>query len=985
MNGPIDYTGYGYSSGGFAPTPADSAAARRNKAQMDRMSDYMQKLDPVLNKTLETLVRTQIRNGATPEEARRAAFGSAQGQLLSDTMLGLRKTGFLGQGNPIDYGRNVLQGVAGGGFSVDILAANGRAQGMGQSVMGGGILSGTASMQMAKDLMTQLYGAGGSDPRQAYGHNMEQASMVFRKLAERGALGNIGTLKQYGDGDRTLRTGKFSAGAVDEKIANARRQEVDKEILAALDGVNSDNIGTKIKEYRKKGDEQIARALEDIESGDSTFVLNDANTKRVADITKETLKGLSNLKEIYGDLNNPQLLAKMEALTGIRITNQAEARKAANMTRQLTNTAEATGNDPAGVINAVMNRLGVTQQRVAQTFGEELGEGGTRSATGKRIAASMANASMQDALRAEASSRDEAARLNAMGVGGRALSKEEILADNAEQQQVWAEQNKALSLASGLAATTFKNDIGFTSAYRKAMSAARDAPDEMARAEANAMMERMIQQKLGKSSEAYLQTRQGSEALANANFGELSEVANIASAAAARTDFSDKIMQDAGLTGREVKAASTAFRSRLGSSGLERLGRVGKDGLMVKRSKDEIDAEIKKLVEQGVLSEEQAAAVAKNMEAVSDKEFRDQFTDVRQASGASRSFYDTEIAQAEADSRTNRQQREIYSEDKTLSLKSIANAILSNPKDGGLNTDTKRLYALEAMQKNGLAQDLAPVTRGVNMDDGLDQEEMDKIRQSAGGDLSIHTQLGYESEEAMLADQKGGYNAVTRRIRSELEASQKLIMGGSSDDMFFANADQDEKIKEYAKRFELASKYGALAGAEAGAVTPALEEIMKTGKVRPGGLGLEFKTDGYQKVYDNDGDSGFWNWNDEETNPEDKVHFSQAAKLAGLAARVNSEEEGADMIELNNLGGGGLLKALEEQLKQYEDAQSRGAKIIDTNDGKKDIRQDMGESIQQLKDAIERLKSDDGKSGEKATEHMTVTNLYVDGVLPRKG
>ncbi len=973
MNGPIDQTGYGYASGGFAPTAADSAANVRNKAQMDRMTDYMQKLDPVLNKTLETLIRTQVRNGASPEEARRAAFGSASGQILSDTLLGLRKTGFLGQGNPVDFGRNVLQGVSGGGFSMDVLSSSGRAVGMGQGVMGGGLLSGTASMQMAKDLMTQLYGPGGSDPRQAYGHNMEEASVVFRKLAERGALGNIGTLKQYGAGDETLRTGKFSAEAIDEKIANARVQEVDPLIKEALEGTNADNIDRKIAEATAKGDKQIAQALKDVKVGDSTFVLDDANTKRVADITKETLKGLSNLKEIYGNLNNTQLMAQMESLTGIRITNQSEARKAANMTRQLISTAEATGNDPAGVINMVMNRLGATQQRVAQSFGEELGEGGTRSATGKRIAASMAIATATDAMETEAAARDDATRLNKeFGTNIRTKSKEEFMADNEQQQQVWAEQNKAMTLASGLAATTFKDDKEFTSEYRKAVSDAKLATNETDRAEANSRMERLIQDRLGRSSEDYLQTGQGTEALANANFGELSDVANVASAAASRTDFSDQIMRKAGLSGDDAKLASEAFRARLGAVGMSKL--AGK-------TKEQRDEQLRKFVEDGYLSEEQSAAVAKNMEVVTSEQFKQQMDDVGNATGSSRSLYDIEVAKGETSSRTNKQQRELYSDEKGLSFKSIINAILTDPENKGLNSDTKRLYALEAMQKAGLAGDLAPATK-VNWDDGIDQKEMDAVRKAAGGDLSIHTQLGFDSEEAMLAAQKTD-KSVTRQIQAALDDSKKLISGGTSDEMYFASAEQDEKIKQYAKNFELAAKYGELAGVAPGDTNPAMQEIMKTGKVRPGGIGLEFQTDGYQVPYDNDGDSSeqWWNinWNDEETNPEDKVRFSQAAKLASLAAKVNSKEEGADMVELNNLGGGGLVKAMEAQLSQYQSAFDRGARTIDTQDAAgNNIQQNLGESMQQLTDAIAKLKADDGQTKAGDVAEMRVAVLKVE-------
>lgn len=971
MNGPIDYTGYGYSSGGFAPTAADSADARRNKQQMDKMSDYMQKLDPVLNRTLETLIRTQVRNGATPEEARRAAFGSSQGQLLSDFTLGMRRTGFLGQGDPINYGRNILQGVSGGGFSVNVQDRNGGASGLNQGVMGGGMLAGQASMQMAKDLMTQLYGKDGADPREAYGHNMEQASMVFRKLSERGALGNVGTFRRYSD-DKDSADYKMSASAVDEKLANARRQEVDPLIKAALEGTSADNIGDRIAEATKKGDKQVAEALGNIQTGNSTFALDDKNTKRVAEITKETLKGLSNLKDIYGDLSNPQLLAQMESLTGIRITNQAESRKAANMTSKLIGSAEATGNDPAGVISMVMSRMGLTQQRVAAAFGAELGEGGTRSATGKRIAAGMANATAVDSMETEAAMRDDAARTNStLGTAIRPKSKEEIMADNEKQNAVWSEQNKALALGSGLAETTFKDDKEFTAAYRNALSAAKSATTETERAAANSQMERVIQDKLGRSSEDYLKTGQGTEALANADWQSLSDASNVASAAAARTDLSDQLMRKAGMSEGDVKLASQAFRSRLGTSGMERL--AGK-------SKEERATELKKMVSEGYLSEAQSEAVVKNMESMSDKQFAAQMTDVGNSSGGGRALYDVEVGKAEASARANKQQREAFSDDKGLSVKSIANAILSDPKKNSLNTDTKRLFALEAMQKAGLAGDLAPVTR-INTEDGFNQEEMDKIRKATGDDkFAIHTKLGFESEADMIAAQAKD-PSLKRKIQRELDANTSLISGGTPDDMYFANADQNDAIKERASRFEMAAKYKDLVGMEQGASSEALDEYMKTGKWSQGGLSPEFKADGKQDLYDSDGDGGFFNWNDEKNNPEDKAHFSQALKFQKLAARVNSKEEGADMIAMNAMTGGSLVKGMEDQLKQYEDAKSRGMSTIETvdKDGKKQT-QNADAAIKELTDAIAKLKSDDGQG--KVVQEMTVSVLKVERQEP---
>ena len=151
-----DQTGYGYSPGGFAPRPDDAAAAARMKHEMDRLSDMMAQIDPTIQRSLATFARAQVREGSDPAAVRRAAYGSVSGQVMTDTLMGLRRTGFLGHGDPINYAANVMQGVAGGGFNMDMVSPGGRSSGMGQMVSGAGLLTGQVGAQMSRDVLTNL-------------------------------------------------------------------------------------------------------------------------------------------------------------------------------------------------------------------------------------------------------------------------------------------------------------------------------------------------------------------------------------------------------------------------------------------------------------------------------------------------------------------------------------------------------------------------------------------------------------------------------------------------------------------------------------------------------------------------------------------------------------------------------------------------------------------------------------------------------------
>jgi hypothetical protein len=982
----IDQTGYGYSSGGFAPTSDDSLAARRNKAEMDRMSDFMQKFDPTINRSVETMIRSQVRNGATPEEARRAAFGSTQGQIMSDVMLGLRRTGFLGQGDPINTGRNFLQGVSGGGFSMNVLGPGGRSAGMNQSVMGGGLLSGTASTQMARDVMTNLYGAGGSDPKSASGFNMEESSGVFRKLAERGALGNIGTLKNYSE-DSSSADYKGGARAVNEKLENARRQEIDPLIQDALKGTNAENIDDKIAEAIKKGDVQIAKALGEIKTGSSTFALNDENTKRVSDVTKETLKGLANLKDIYGELNSTQLLAQMEAITGIRITNSAESKRANNMVQNITNTATATGNDPRGVMQMMMAQQAGYQEKVAATFGEDLGAGGAQAGLGKEIAQKVNEAVTNSALTLEAGQRDDASVIGKqMGIDLKPVSKEDMLADTQTQTFKWMNQNKAAVMASGLASSTQKGNAEFTTKERELQDKLRSArtPDE--RDAANAALDDLVRTVTdGVGAEEYGLTAQGKAANKEADMGAMIESAGVNSSRAVRNLATTGIMKKVGLAGEDLKSADSGFKNM----GIKGMAKLADDKGKIK-SAEERQKEYAIMIENGVLTEAEAAAVEKNMLGVSEAQYKAQTKDVGSSSAQGRSLYDVQIGNAERDSRVNKQQRSAFSDEKGLSLKSIANAILTDPEKKGLDTDTKRLFALEAMQKAGLAGDLAPATK-VDTRDGYGADEMEAIRKASGDkNFNIHTEAGFNSEAEMIeASTKGPKkDIVNRRIKRILDKDTRLLSGGTEDEMSYANAGQDEKIKERAKNFELASKFGQLQGVEmtddASSWTPAMKEIMETGKVSKGGIGIEMEVDSKKNgVYDNDGDSseGWFNmnWNDEAANPEDKVMLKNAAKFDKLASRFNSKEEGADMLKMDGFNNNEMRNDMEAQLEVLKDRQKAGAKIIytgDTNaDGSKE-KLDMGAAIKNLTEAIAKAKADDGKG--QPVQEMRVTTLVVE-------
>lgn len=965
----IDQTGYGFGSGGFAPSPIDSANARRNKAEMDRMSDFMQKLDPKLNQILETMARTQVRNGASPEEARRAAFGSMQGQLMSDGFLGLRRSGFLGQGDPINTGRNFLQGVSGGGFSMNVMGPGGSI-GMNQSVMGGGLISGLASQQLAKDVMANIYGAGKSNPSSAFGFNMEDTSGVFRTMAQRGALGNIGNFRTYSD-DKNSADYKSGARAVNDKLDIARRQEVDKTVLAALEGTTASNIDARIKEALAKGDKQIADTLGTIKTGNSAFALNDKNTKRVAELTQETIKGLANLKDVYGELSSGQLLAKMEAITGISISNKDEARRAAKMTSSITNMATATGNDPRAIQEMMIMRQGQLQAALAGRFGAELGQGGSSGGIGKELTGAVQRSIALSAMANEASARSSATDIEQrFGVKARSVSREDFFADTERQTMEYAGQNTAMVMMSGQGQTTLRGDKAFQRKRRELEDRMARAKTPGERAAINREANDLIRSRYGgKGASELMETAAGQEEFKSADWQQVGAMAGGASAMAVRNDRSDAVIAAVmGAGGSSNQTISEAFK-RMGRSGVMKLA----DAKGNRLAGNGLQAELDKMVANGTLSQSEADAMRAYIGKASDAQYKENVASVSNSTAAGRSYHDTMIATAEADARTNEQQRSAFSDGKDLSLKSIVNAILSDKDNRGFDTSAKQVYALEALKKAGLGGSLKMAAK-VNFDNGVDAEEWAGIRKASGdANFSIHDTLGFNTEADMLAATRGADGAKTvRQMRHELDKETSLQGGGTSSDYGYLNTDSDEVKKrgEFFDRYQKAIKMGQLGGVAAGDTTPAMREYIETGKVSKGSLGFDMEVDGKQRLYDEFGDSGVFG-SDGTVN---KVHFKNAGKMADVARRVNSKEEGADMLEMNALSGDSMLKGMEAQLAVMKEA--KGAAIIDTtgSDGKTKETLDMATTIKSLEEAISKMKGDAGKT--QVVQHMTVTNMY---------
>lgn len=960
-----DYTGYGFASGGFNPTVSEQDIVRTNKLMADKMSDFMQKLDPFLNRSLELLAKAQVRQGATPEEARRAAFSSSQGQLLSDGLWAARRAGILGYGDPVATGQNFLQGTASGGFKIDMIDYQGRAVGRNQSVTGNGELAGNVSMLMAKSVMERLYGRDNADPSSLYGFDMESTSKVYKLIAQRGGLGNVGKRIRFSE-DPASRDYKRSAENIDRKLAIMREQEVDKDIRAGLEQVNSENISSKIAQYRSLGDTKNAAALESALNGGVIDVLDEKNKNRVADLVKETVRGMGVLKEIYGALDDESLMRMLESLSGKRITDTGDpavARKAVEMVRRTAGIAAANGLTVETINESILQRAKGIQSGVADIYGNNLGEGGVNAYSGNAISIGLSTAINNTSI-------STAAELRRFASSNQLQEKsiDEIQRDNAAQVSAWMKQNAAMPLLSGLAERHPEMRKNYRTIYDKYLR----ATDPAERNALNALAEKEIYNATKMGSQQYALTAEGRISLEQMDADGLVRLATVNSAADVKSTL-PALLNSAKAPPNPDKIVSMIM-SRIGAPGFADL--VGGK------------AKVADLVKQNIFNQSEGDDLQKLLSAIPAKNKKGAIEALYNTSGVGRSIAEQKNT---AYAFSDEERGTIDSGD--LSIKSILNAIMKDPTKNRLNTDTKKIYAVRAAQKENLFGDKRPVAE-VNFRDGISKKELDRINAAIDDkDFNLAKELGFDSNEDMLRSASGPDSWTAGEMLRKLRESGKVVLGGPPEKMFIMNKGAEANADAMASRLERVARYKRTFGMEPGASNESLQHYLKTGEWKASAYSPTLNADGPQSVFNSKGKTDFrsqagpW-WSrfadfvaegplhlKDDGDPKDKAYFPQAGRLRTMARDLLDKSTQQSMIGVDVMSNGAVLNALEEQLKNYADAQGRNAKTIVTDGAEKGSYDtiDISKAMKELTEAIAVLKNNSATS----PSHMTVEAMEV--------
>ncbi len=962
-----DQSGYGPSSSGNAPTAAERRKNAFNRFHNYRVADSMQFIDPYV-RTIGTSAAQALTGNQRPDELRRTLYGSAPGQAILDGAMAMRKTGFLGQGDPMRYANNIVAGVAGGGFTGNVYDKFDRRSGTNQRVDGQGALTERVALNYSRGVMQDLYGRGTPDSSKLNGFDMTEASDVFKRIARRGGLGNAITVKQ--------------GATVAERLESAQRGAVDPTIMAGLvdarkkaaamggadGGMNLVNLG-KIMDATK--DPKLKKEIDGIMKTDTATFINEDARKKISNVVKEITKGMGALSDIYGELSADELHSQLESLTGQRIVNATQAKRATNMVNNMTNAATSAGMDPRAFMEFVQaTQLGM-QGKVADALGlDERSNPAIKQAAAQLGARNAPNA----VVAAKISQQTEKGWLDAgySQFAGTGQDFAQIAADTAQGQVAFMNQNKGLIAMRGARSTMSAADAAEADEIEKLRASTSDPRKRRE-------LELRAQNLIGKNSSdgtfaTAMKSHTGAEFYRRGTAGANADK-NDATMRGDRLADLDTTMLQKNLAGDGVADAGAMSKMLVGKLG----GRGMLDILSMSKDKNTSAADKNKTMD----------AFLKNtagMSVVEIQKFKGAFLDgngglkneaafaksallTKDADWGPNSLTDQNmVMQDTIDQMASSSGRDRLAGANGISVHSIANALLTK-KVGSLDTPENLGLAADAMKRAGMkmgGEDLGKLYQsGINLSDGFNADALSKLNQVAGKDVGLASRLGYGSDQELFDKTKTDKSALLRAI-NEAKELDGVNMDGALGNMTVAN----DRFGALAKEQDWEQKFNDLGVAKGlfptmseGTQNTLTQSILNGEKPDQGALF--------------DPDSGAKYGITSESGDKRKfVHLDKAGRMNRLASQI-AGAQGKDMESFANFNhDGSMLKNLESQAKVLQGLQAQGADtVITKDDNGKETGSSLTAMLKTVNEAIAKLKDN---SGAQTVPEMRVTRMVVE-------
>lgn len=990
-----DQSGYGPSSAGNAPTPAERRKNAFNRFQSYRVADAMQFIDPYV-RTIGTSAAQTLTGNQRPDELRRTLYSSAPGQAILDGAMALRRTGFLGQGDPIRYANNVVSGVAGGGFTGQGYDPYNRRSGFDQRVSGQGALTERVALNYSRGMLKDLYGNGSPDSSKLNGFDMTEASGVFQRIARRGGLGNAVTVKQ--------------GATVAERLEAARRGAVDPTIMAGLEdakkkatamggdygGLNDSNL-SKIMGATK--DPKLKKEIDSILKTDTAVFVNDDARKKISNVVKEVTKGMSALSDIYGELSAPELHAQLESLTGQRIVNETQAKRATNMVNNMTNAATSAGMDPRAFMNFVQSTQAGMQGEVANSLGlDERSNPAIKQAAANLGARNATNS----VVAAKISQANEKAWTDAghAGFAGTGQDFTQIAADTKQGQVTFMNQNKGLIAMHGARAKMSTADAAAADAIDKQIAATTD-PRKLRELELRA------QNLVGKNSHdgtfgTYSKSHAYTEDIRRGTEGSYADSNDAEMRRRRLADTDTKPLQnmlagEGGVAGGDAASLAKLLVGKVGSGGMRQIMGMAKDKSLDAAGKNSaMDTFLKGMsgMSENEIKKFKGAFINGDGGLKNEDTFAKSALLTKDADWGANSMTDQNmVAQDTLDQMASGNGRDrLAGAGGEITVQSIGKALLTK-KVRAIDSPENMGLAAEAMKKAGvklttdklnadgtkatdekgnfIKEDLTGQQQsGINLSDGFNADALSKLNKVAGKDIGLASKLGYGSDQELFDKTKTDKQALVRAINATKElggVSMDGALGGMTavSDKFsaaFKDQDWDQRLNDLGVAQDLFPTMSE-------GTQNTLTQSILNGETPDRGALLDPDTNTKYGVTKEKGDNRRF------------IHLDKGGRMNRLASQI-AGAEGKDLESFEHFNkDGGMVKNLEAQAKLLKDQQAQGADTaIMKDDNGKQFTGDIAGMLKTINAAIAKLKDGGGgaTNGAQVVPEMRVTRMVVE-------
>lgn len=1008
-----DQTGWGPSTTGNNPSRQDYTRNQAQRAVMDRLMDQGANRDTYIQSLLPSAYRPFASEAErkNPALLRQGAYTSQQGQATRDLLQAGRESGAIGHGSIGRMVHSLAQGAFSGigatttenirqnlGQNADgttkygdyVRDGEGKIQTRGrgsETVHGAGAVTEKVASVMQDRMVKSLYGAGTADPEDFYGMAPDKAAELVGGVMRRGGTKKMVNIVEGATGKQRLDAAIDEQGnpMLKNQLQQMRAQmeeknmsEQDQQAFLNAESVNPALDDTLRKEVGSIGKSTVA--VQVLEKG----------SKDVMNTVKAVAKGVSALKDIYGELASPEMAT---ALTGIDGQSSLKmARRQASVISQVTNAAAVGGIDPKAMFDLIAQLTAKDAQRTQVAYNQNNAGDAPGSAT---VRASIATQSGIRGAEASAVGKDAQGKAEELG-----YKNAEVFANDAASVATATQtaMNEVKETRDGATLTKMmmasgddrvNDEMKDLMAQYEATGSGKDGQAERARL--SALMKQNVKVALGVGD------------MNDQQFADYGQAQNIVETAMGDPTAAKEVVRANILAKVKDQEYGTLRQSlsRAGATGAEgvdnlatdavtqKLGKLGMLGLQEASKNENVEArkaQMEGILKSAKVTDEEKASVMSMFDengTIKDEAAFTRMTEdlaIQQKRMGDTSIYAQESAAGKTVAQRKASAQGDYFKTEPGGDYSFS-AMIKNiglGKQKGISSPQEAAHALEAMKTAGISDEkgkseLAALQEqyvtGIDLTKGVDQKTLDRMNKMLGykdGDGQLAKQLGYDSEEALKKESQTKEGL--EKFLTQVDEKTGITMSGDPKNMMMTSEDIVSKYRdaEISKRVTRAGILEKLSPSKGDEKSVGYNQIMQGKEDGDISFGLQADTTYKQGA----GESEY------------KMQYQGA--MGQAAENINNMSED-DLVALRKMDPKGdnvkALKAQRDKVAEIMKMDSEAVIVTEGPDGK-EKKESATDAQKRFDDAINRLEGAQGDKDKEQKEQtvgtMTVTNLKIE-------